>query len=358
MRKRLLFIIGIITCSSFSGVWADSSVGDIYISVIQPERNEIPQEAAKQLENKMHQLITANGIADTDPNGRFIITVKSNIQTKDIIGGAPQRISQKIDFTFMIGDIIENKVFESYTFSAIGIGINENKSYINAITKMKTNNPQFTTFIEKAKAKIMEYYVARCEQIILEAKQQAANHDYQQAIYQLMQVPNICDCAEKCQNLMIEYYDAYTETTAAELLNEAKSKWASAPNAEGAAKAANIISQIPAGTKIQGELDRLIAEINQKLREDEKRDWEFKMQQYNDEIARQKREFQLRRQQQEADIAYREKQQAADNAYRRQEQANRDARRRMLIDACRQVGLAFAKNYQPPTYNVKNIYAW
>lgn len=345
-------------CCGFANICAESSVGDIYISVIQPERNEIPQEAAKQLENKMHQLITANGIADTDPNGRFVITAKSYIVTKDIVGGAPQRISQKIDFTFMIGDIIENKVFESFTFSAIGIGINENKSYINAITKMKTNNPQFTAFVEKAKEKILQYYVARCEQIILEAKQQAANHDYQQAIYQLMQVPNICDCAERCQNLMIEYYDAYTESTAAELLNEAKSKWASAPNADGAAMAADVIAKIPAGTKVQSELDALIAEINQKLREDEKRDWEFKMQQYNDEIARQKREFALRKEKQDADIAYRDRQQAADNEYRRREQMARDQRRRLLIDACRQVGLAFAKTYQPPVYNVKNVYAW
>lgn len=345
-------------CCGFANICAESSVGDIYISVIQPERNEIPQEAAKQLENKMHQLITANGIADTDPNGRFVITAKSYIVTKDIVGGAPQRISQKIDFTFMIGDIIENKVFESFTFSAIGIGINENKSYINAITKMKTNNPQFTAFVEKAKEKILQYFVARCEQIILEAKQQAANHDYQQAIYQLMQVPNICDCAERCQNLMIEYYDAYTESTAAELLNEAKSKWASAPNADGAAMAADVIAKIPAGTKVQSELDALIAEINQKLREDEKRDWEFKMQQYNDEIARQKREFALRKEKQDADIAYRDRQQAADNEYRRREQVARDQRRRLLIDACRQVGLAFAKTYQPPVYNVKNVYAW
>ena len=82
------------------------------------------------------------------------------------------------------------------------------------------------------------------------------------------------------------------------------------------------------------------------------------MQQYNDEIARQKREFALRKQQQEADIAYRDRQQIADNEYRRKEQVARDQRRKMLIDACRQVGLAFAKNYQPPTYNVKNVYAW
>ncbi len=358
MKYRHVLLVFLVLFGNLCKAIADSSVGDIYISVVQPERNEIPQEAAKQLENKMHQLITANGIADTDPNGRFVITAKCFIVTKDVIGGAPQRVSQKIDFTFMIGDIIENKVFESYTISAIGIGINENKSFINAIIKLKTNSPQFTSFVEKAKEKIIQYYASRCEQIIIEAKQLAANHDYQQAIYQLMQVPNICDCAEKCQTLMIIYYDAYTESTAVELLNEAKSKWASAPNADGAAMAADVIAQIPAGTKVQPDIDVLVAEINKKLREDEKRDWKFKMQQYNDEIARQKREFALRKQQQEADVAYRDRQQAADNEYRRKEQVARDQRRRMLIDACRQVGLAFAKNYQPPTYNVKNIYAW
>lgn len=344
-------------CSSLSTM-AESSVGDIYISVVQPERNEIPQEAAKQLENKMHQLITANGVVDTDINSRFVITAKSSIVIKDIIGGSPQRISQKIDFTFMIGDIIENKVFESYTFSAVGIGLNENKSFINAIAKMKMNNPQFTQFVEKSKEKILQYYSARCEQIIIEAKQQAANRQYQQAIYQLMQVPNICDCAEKCQTLMIEYYDAYTEFTAAKLFNEAKSKWAGSPNADGAAMVADVITQIPAGSKVQSELNALIAEINKKLREDEKRDWAFKMKQYEDEQARQKREFALRKQRQEADIAYRNRKQVADNEYRRNEQVARNQRRKMLIDACRQVGLAFAKNYRPPTYNVKNVYAW
>ena len=72
-------------CFSLNAM-TESSVGDIYISVVQPERNEIPQEAVQQLENKMHQLITANGIADTDPNGRFVITAKSFIVTTDIIG--------------------------------------------------------------------------------------------------------------------------------------------------------------------------------------------------------------------------------------------------------------------------------
>lgn len=345
--KVKYILLTLTVCCSFQWAMAESPVGDIYISVIQPERSDIPKEAAAQLESKMHQLITANGIADIASNSRFVITAKSSIVTKDVIGGAPQRISQKIDFTFMIGDLIENKVFESYTFTAIGIGINENKAYINAINKMKTSNSQFTAFIEKAKEKIYQYYVTRCAQIVIEAKQQAANHDYQQAIYQLMQVPNICDCAEICQNLMIEYYDAYTETTAAELLNEAQAVWASSPNSDGASKAADIIARIPCDTKIQSQLEVLVAEINQKLRKDEKREWAFKMEQYKDEQVRQRREYQLRRQQQEADIVYRERQQAANNSARKQ-----------AIEACRQVGLAFARNYRPLVYNMRNVYTW
>lgn len=337
MKHFQYYIIVFLTWFGFCcTALADSAISGIYISVVQPDRKEIPQEAVRLLESRMHQMITAQGIADTDPHGRFVMTVKSNIITKDIVGGAPQRISQKIDFTFMIGDAIENKVFESCTVTAMGVGISENKAYINAISKIKTGNPMFATFINNAKAKIIQYYAAKCEQIVQEAKQQAASRDYQQALYMLMQVPVICDCAETCQSLMIEYYDAYTESTATSLLNEAKSEWASSPDANGAAAASELIRQIPPGTHIQGELDRLIAEINQKLREDEKRDWEFQMKQYEDEVLREKREFQLRKEQQ-----------AANNAARQQ-----------TIEACRQVGLAFAKNYQPPTYYVRNILLW
>lgn len=60
--KKVVFIIqffALLGCTV--EVMAQSSVGDIYISVIQPERAEIPQEVSKQLETKMHQLITANG---------------------------------------------------------------------------------------------------------------------------------------------------------------------------------------------------------------------------------------------------------------------------------------------------------
>ena len=58
MKYRSILVLVLAIFGNPDKAIADSSVGDIYISVVQPERNDIPQEAANQLENRMHQLIT------------------------------------------------------------------------------------------------------------------------------------------------------------------------------------------------------------------------------------------------------------------------------------------------------------
>ena len=177
----------------------------LYISVVQPERSEISAEAGKQLERKMTQLLTANGISSQDANNRFVITAKVDITSKDIVASTPQRISEKIDLTFLVGDVVENKVFETITLPLIGIGINENKAFIAAINQVKPQKAELSEFLNRAKNKIVEYYSVRCTQIIKQAQKLASGNEYDEAIYQLMQVPDICDCAKQCQDLMIEY---------------------------------------------------------------------------------------------------------------------------------------------------------
>ena len=94
MKYKFILLLVLLLCGKQD--FAQSQSNNIYISVVQPQRDDISQEAAEQLETKMHQLIAANGIVDSDPNGRFVITAKAEVLSKDIIGGAPQRISQKI----------------------------------------------------------------------------------------------------------------------------------------------------------------------------------------------------------------------------------------------------------------------
>lgn len=326
----------------------------IYISVVQPDRNEIPSEAGKQLERKMIQLLTSNGISSQDVNNRFIITAKADITSKNIVASTPQRVSEKIDLTFIIGDMVENKIFETITIPLIGIGTNENKSFISAINQVKPQKAELVEFLDHAKQKIVDYYAVRCSQIIKDAQKQASANNYDEAIYQLMLVPDICDCAKECQNLMIEYTIKRNNAQAAQLFNEAKARWAASPTSEGASDVADIIARIPAGTSSQKNVDALIKSINTKLREDEKREWAFKMKQYDDAQEKEKREYQLRVDKQIADNQMKREELDARKLHEAEEQATR----RNMIDAAKSIGLGFVNNLPKSITYIKNVMSW
>ena len=389
--KKLIFLL-LLTFVVLGNFKVSAQENDrIYISVYQPDKDEITSEASKHLTNKMKNLILAHGISDEDDNNRFVITSKILVTTKDIVPSTPQRISEKIEFTFMIGDVIENKVFESVSISTVGVDINETKAMISAIKKINIKNSQFESFISNAKKKIESYYTERCNQILTQARQSAANRDFDSAIYQLMQVPSICDCAEECQNLEIELYQQRIDLNAEQLLNQAQSIWASSPTIDGASRAAEIIKQIPSGSSSQPKVELLISDIESKLKEDQRKEWAFKIQKYKDNIAKEKREYALRAEQQKSDNEYRAKQQVSDNAYRAKQQASDNAyrakqqasdnafranqqaannayranqqtadnaARRQYIEACRQVGLEYAKNQPKTVVYRKNVILW
>lgn len=360
--KKVFVIITLLFAGTICSL---GQTDQLYISVVQPERSEISAEAGKQLERKMTQLLTANGISSQDANNRFVITAKVDITSKDIMASTPQRISEKIDLTFLVGDVVENKVFETITIPLVGIGINENKAFIAAINQVKPQKAELSEFLGKAKEKIIEYYTVRCTQIIKQAQKLASGNEYDEAIYQLMQIPDICDCAKESQDLMIEYTIKRNNATAAQLYNEAKARWAASPTPEGASEVADIITKIPANTSSQSQVNALINTISKKMRDDEKRQWDYKMKQYNDAQEKELREYQLRVDQQIADNKIREKRLEADTQQRKieiearqRQQAEEQATRRKWIDAAKSVGLGFANNLPKTITYINNIISW
>lgn len=368
MNKTLIFIelLALFFCSTMASS-ADVMNDKVFLKVVQPQGKGIPNEATSFLETKMNQIVAANGVAELDDNNRFVLTAKADVLSKDITSGPPQRVSMNVEFTFLIGDVVENKIYETMTISVPAVGVNENKAFIMAVKNIKQKNEAFVTFLLNAKQKIVDYYSLRCNQIEQEAERKSAARDYDGAIYLLMQIPDVCDCSEECQNRMIQYNVEKNNYEAEVLFNEAKSRWSESPNAAGASVVADILCKIPVGTPVQPELNKLQSEINQKLRSDEKKEWEFKMQKYKDDVEKQKRDDDARLEQMKADNEYRAKQQKADNErmlrqqefdnqYKAKQQEQDNEARRKTIEACRQVGLEYAKNQPKVKYDV--VYLW
>lgn len=247
---------------------------------------KIPEEAARQLETKLQNVLISNGFVNNGYIERYVLTAKVDIIQKDITPTTPARISEQMDVTLMVGDVIENKLFSSVTLSAAGIGTNENKAFINAFRNIKGDNPKIQEMLNDAKNKIQEYYTKHCSEIIQKSKRLTSTQAFDEALFLLSAVPNICeDCFVQCQQQAVVAYQQKIDSEATILLEKAKAIWSANKNEQGANSVAEIIGQINPMFSSYDQVVSLRKSVESKLLADAKREWNFKMKQYEDNQA-------------------------------------------------------------------------
>ncbi len=262
-----------------------SDEGRISMNVMVAD-DEIPAEACRNLENKLTRAIAVNGYTDNGYCDRFVLTAKVDILSKDVVPSTPARISQKLDVTFIVGDVIENKVYSTCTVSLSGIGINETKAFISAFSKVNPNQRELQDMLMEARQKIVAFYTDRCDEIVRGAQTLADMQQYDEAIFRLISVPNVCaDCYRKCQSAAAAIFTHKIDNEAGTLLNQAKVEWMKHSDATGAQVVADIISRINPQAKNYNEVVALCQEVSSKLETDAKQEWDFKMKQYEDNQA-------------------------------------------------------------------------
>lgn len=314
MRKNILFIIIVLFFSLKLQAQVQSTEGNISVNAVVANES-IPAEAVKNLLIKMKTALTYSGMADFGYMERFVMTARVDIIQKDIVATTPARISQKMEITFFVGDAVENKLYESYTLELTGIGTNEVKAFISAFQKINPKSAELQEMLAKARTGITVYFTNHWKDILTHANTLATTGNYDEAIYQLMMVPNVCgSCYEQSQKVAAELYIKRATNLNAQLLKNAQNEWMKNPSQEGAITVADILADIDTQLPSYAEAQKLRNIISSKLKADERREWDFNMKQYQDN------------QQHKSDI----------------------------INACREVGGAWARNQ--PTTITRNIF--
>jgi hypothetical protein len=249
------------------------------------KENKLPQEVKTNLQTKLEQIASGNGIGGDSFNPRFIIAAKVITQTKDIVAGPPQMIALNLDVIFYIGDAIDNQIYSNTSMSVKGVGTNEIKALINAIQQISTKNKAFTDLVNLGKAKIVNYYTEKCDFITQKAKTLSQQKKYDEAIYELMQVPELCkSCYEKCITLVQPIFQAKIDEESTLALNRAKNSWNNNQNSKGAEEVASLFANIDPSSSAYKEALLLTEVVRNKIQADEKRDWKFKMKKYADDV--------------------------------------------------------------------------
>lgn len=312
----ILIVLGFSTYAQNTAGKSDDVARITLASYVPQQIDKMPEAARSMLANKLSQIVTQSGMSGSANNQRFILTANINVLSKDVTPTAPPMQAFTLDISLYIGDGIDGTKFATFSTTVKGVGENETKAYISALRNLKVNDPNYQSFIETGKNKIVEYYNSKCDFMIKEAQTLVGQSQYDEAIYKLSSVPEVCkDCYDKCMDAVVPIYKLQIDKVCRVSLADATNSWNTSQDASGASAAREYLAQIDPNASCFKEAQALSNKIAKRIFENDKKEWDFKMKENQDEL----------------DI------------------------RKQTINAARDIGVAYGNN-QPKT--VYKVYGW
>lgn len=250
---------------------------------LHPERTkDLPDGAKEALRNKMGQIITANGLGG-EPGQRFILSAVPALQDKRMQATAPPMHLVDLELTMYLGDGVDGVLFASATKKIRGLGENETRAYVNALKEVKPNDPVWKELLDQGKAKIIEYYNAKCDIIIQRANGLAAQEKFEEALNGLMAVPEVCTpCYGRALDAASAVYKAKANKDCRASMAQAEASLAIGMYREaGQALATGITPLMPC----YEEANKLMARIAERGKNDKDgREWDIEMRKWDDKV--------------------------------------------------------------------------
>jgi hypothetical protein len=228
-------------------------------------------------------------------------------------------IALRLNVSFYIGDGIDGIKYSSFNINVKGIGETDEKAFNSAIKTININNPAIGVFILNGKRKIIEYYNSNCDFLIKKAQTKASMNFFNEAIFELMEVPEVC---KECYNHALEtaksIYISKINYECKVLLLKSKSIWSSGQDINAAKSISKILSNLDPNSSCKAEAQKLMKDVEKRVKSIDRREWDFKLKVYQDEKIK-----------------------------------NME-----IINSTRQIGMAFGLNQPKVVYNFNSIRSW
>jgi hypothetical protein len=250
------------------------------------QKENITEEVRASLTKKLEQIISKSGAVANYQNTSFVLSAELSISSKDIIAGPPQMIAQNLELTLRVGDAKSGISFSMVSTSLRGVGINENKSTLEAIKTISVTNDEIQKCVENGKKAILLYYQDNCSRLLDDATNLAQLGKHDEAIFILSMIPDACaDCHSRSLETCQMIYQAKINSESARALQAAKSVWSLEPTESGAIKAAQFLEKINPYSSSFDESQKLSKTIIKKFEAQQEAEWNFKLKQHEDAMS-------------------------------------------------------------------------
>jgi hypothetical protein len=256
-------------------------------------------DAGKQLlSSKINAAVSKIGYGGDGGNPRFIIGPSINLLSKNITSTSPTKYANTYSVELMVCDVATETIFSSYSFEIKGVGDSPEKAFINGFRDFNLMTDEFYKFLTTSEEKILAYYEKNCASFILEADAQAGMRNYDAAFTLLNNIPlESKSCYTQVSAKKKEYFQQKLNTDCQSILASMKAELGKSndPSASGFnSSAMSYYSMIDRSSSCFAEAEKIYQKYISKLNPKAKRDWEFKMQEYQDKIKKLERDDQFR----------------------------------------------------------------
>lgn len=268
MRKYILsLLIGLLSISTYA-----QHEYDITIGVIVPEQQkEIDANAFRLLATRLNAMMGANSVSSV-ANGTFVMYPIVNILDKKIVEGGMRNITMvELEVSLFVKQVITHTLFGSCSKTLKGNGRNLSDAIRNAFSGINARDNVYSQFLVETKEKIANYYLENRANLLNQARQLAANQQYEQALTLLMTYPQNLKGSDEIQTAAIGIYKKYQNQVCSQLILKAEA----ALSLQNYGEAASILATIDTESVCHSDALKLIKKVEDTMRADQKAEQEL-----------------------------------------------------------------------------------
>lgn len=278
MKRYLIFF----SLLYFFGINIVAQECDMPLSVIIPNQVEaLDATSESQITNKLRHIAVQNGIGGGMAASPFALTASVDIINKEIISGSPTKYIYVLNVNLFIIDTHDQKIYSSASVEVRCAGNSQTKAYVSGIRQLSPSNAEVQAFIEKGKKKMLDYYDRNYAHIIKRSKVQASLRNYEEALFNLMSIPECCVGYDAAIAEVKSVYKQFVDRQCVENLAQAQAAWMSGYTNENAAVASVFLSEIYPDAACYEDAQTLVQEIKKHMGER----WKFELKRWDDSVS-------------------------------------------------------------------------
>jgi len=160
-----------------------------YIRVLPVSTDNIGNNAAEMLHDRLNQAVSLNGMASTDNSNKFLLIPSVTVTSVEPTTTIPVQYVAEIEISLSLVDNSRKLLISQEILTRKGVADNENSAVTESIKSLKGRDPKLKKLIVNAKNEIIEYYNTECEKIIETITAYIEMEMYDEALDELNAIP-------------------------------------------------------------------------------------------------------------------------------------------------------------------------